>query len=243
MIVLVTDFGLESPYVGQMKAVLLKAFSTVNIVDLFHNIPAFNVRIAATLLAAYFIDFPENSIFLCVVDPQVGSSVDPVVVYAHKRWFVGRNNGLFNVLIASDKQAKLWRLPVDPDKILSNSFHGRDLFAPFAAQLALNGLPDSLELLPRPKICNDLLDYPWTIYIDHYGNVMTGIRAKTLPQNAKLMIQSHQLIRARTFSECAVGQQFWYENANGLAEIAVNQGNSARILGLTVGLPVQILTV
>jgi len=241
MIVLVTDFGLESPYVGQMKGVLKTLAPAEIVIDLFHNIPVFDVKIAATLLAAYFLDFPVDSIFLCIVDPQVGGDVAPVVVYAHKRWFIGRDNGLFNSLIAGDKQAKMWRIPLDPTKILSNSFHGRDLFAPFAAQLALFGVPPSLELMPRPPVCHDSLDYPWTIYIDHYGNVMTGIRAQALPQQAKLMIESHQLTRSRTFSDCAIGEAFWYENANGLVEVAVNQGHAANMLGLTIGLRVSVL--
>jgi S-adenosylmethionine hydrolase len=80
------------------------------------------------------------------------------------------------------------------------------------------------------------------VYVDHYGNAMTGLRAATLPRNGRLAAAGRVLERARTFSDLPPGEAFWYENSNGLAEIAVNQGRANRELGLSIGIPVDIVS-
>ena len=80
------------------------------------------------------------------------------------------------------------------------------------------------------------------VYVDHFGNAMTGLRAAMLPPNAKLATAGRVLERERTFSDRPPGEAFWYENSNGLAEIAVNQGRADRELGLTIGIPIEIVT-
>ena len=134
-----------------------------------------------------------------------------------------------------------WEIVWRPES-LSASFHGRDLFAPVAARLAVRG-PDpamlrETEIRRMPDWPNDL---PEIAYIDHFGNAMTGLRAAVLPPEARLAAGGHVLDRARTFSDVPPGAAFWYENANGLAEIAVNSGRAGEVLGLEVGSPVTIL--
>jgi len=79
------------------------------------------------------------------------------------------------------------------------------------------------------------------IYLDHYGNAITGLRATGLPSGQRIAIASHELHRSRTFGEVTPGQAFWYENANGLVEIAVNQGSAAQELNLTPGTSMTLL--
>ncbi len=235
MIVIATDFGHEGPYVGQMKAVLLREAPGVPVIDLFADLPAFDVQAAAYLLAAYIDEFPSGTVFLCVVDPGVGSTRRASVMQADGRWFVGPDNGLFNVIAERASQLSWWDINWRPKK-LSRSFHGRDLFAPIAAQIA-RGEPVSGEVVdPATRLLPGWPDnLAQIVYIDHYGNAMTGIRASSMEEAAVLEVKAFQLRRAGTFSDVAEGSAFWYANANGLVEIAVNQGRADRVLDLSIG--------
>lgn len=234
MIVLFTDFSLADPYVGQMHGVLARAAPGVPVIDLFHSVPNHDIRAAAYLLPAFVPEFPPESVFVCVVDPGVGSARRPVMLRVDGRWFVGPDNGLFHVLArrAATHECRhiLWR----PQR-LSASFHGRDLFAPVAARLALGETPESEPTklaTPDGEWPDDL---PEVIYIDHFGNVITGLRASKIKQDRDIKIDNHTFKSARTFGEVEVGEPFWYENSNGLVEIAVNQGHAAQQLGLKLG--------
>lgn len=240
MIVLFTDFGLEGPYVGQMKAVLYRKAPNVAVVDLFADVPAFDARAAGYLLAAYVDEFPPGTVFLCVVDPGVGSGRRAALVKANGRWFVGPDNGLFNTLACRARNVRWWDIVWRPAR-LSNSFHGRDLFAPVAAGLALGELPPVDEQSPSARVPADWApDLDRIIYLDRYGNAMTGLRASTIPAGAVLEVRGRRMSRASTFSDVPIGEGFWYANANGLAEIAVNQGRAVDVFGLACGDPVLV---
>lgn len=240
MIVLFTDFGLEGPYVGQMKAVLQAEAPGVPVIDLFADAPTHDPRAAAYLLPAYAAEFPSATVFLCVVDPGVGGDRTPAVVSADGRWFVGPENGLFAMIARRAGEVRWWPIAWRPTR-LSASFHGRDLFAPTAARLARGrtptDAPQSAADLDRPDWPDDL---PEVIYIDRFGNAMTGLRAAELPPEALLEVAGRSLERARTFSDVPEGAAFWYENANGLAEIAVNRGRAADLLNLDLGAGIGI---
>ena len=126
---------------------------------------------------------------------------------------------------------------------LSATFHGRDLFAPVAALLARAERPpgrlrdDGADR--RPDWPDDLAEI---VYVDHFGNAMTGLRAAVLPPGARLSVAERVLERATTFSDLPPGAAFWYENSNGLAEIAVNRGRADRDLGLSIGMSVAIVS-
>jgi len=252
LIVLFTDFGLTGPYVGQVKAALIQEAPGVPIVDLMHDAPTFHPKAAAYLLAAFIDEFPPDSLFLCVVDPGVGTeSRLPISLTVDRRRFVGPNNGLFSVVARRARQVQATEITWRPHR-LSASFHGRDLFAPVAAMLARGesviGRPLAVESVIMPSWPQELAQ---VIYIDHFGNAMTGLRAEGLHTSQRIVMPTnmdHQphtapatdtvLHYARTFGEVPAGRGFWYENANGLVEIAVNQGNAARQFGLQVGSPV-----
>lgn len=241
MIVLFTDFGLHGPYTGQMKAALHQMAPGTPVVDLFADAPVGNPKSSAYLLAAYAEWFPLGTVFLCLVDPGVGSARPAVMLEADGKWYVGPGNGLFELV---QRRAKTWRsfdITWQPEH-LSASFHGRDLLAPVAAMLARSEPPPG-ELHTdgadrQPDWPDDL---PEVVYIDHFGNAMTGLRAATLPANTRLAAAGRIVERARTFSDLPKGTGFWYENSNGLAEIAVNQGRADRVLGLAVGMKVDLV--
>ena len=243
MIVLFTDFGPTGPYTGQMTAALHKIAPHVPVIDLLSDAPAFQSAASAYLLAALIGDFPDGAVFLGIVDPGVGGDRTPIIVKAGTQWFVGPDNGLFDIVIRrfDINEVSAWRITHKPDH-LSASFHGRDLFAPAAATIALG------NTVPGEQIAIDELrqtgwpdDLAKIIYIDHFGNAMTGIRAKTLPPGTVLRFSNTTITQARVFSDVEIGALFWYENANGLAEIAVNQGR-AEDFDLFIGTPVTVLT-
>ncbi|MBM3546337.1 MAG: SAM-dependent chlorinase/fluorinase [Alphaproteobacteria bacterium] len=240
MIVLFTDFGLTGPYVGQMKAVLSREAPGLPIIDLFADAPVFDARRSAYLLAAYAREFPPPTVFLAIVDPGVGSERRAIVVEADGRRYVGPDNGLFELAWRRASRRRAFAITWQP-KRLSASFHGRDLFAPVAARLAAGSLVPMAaieDLASKPRSWPD--DLAEIVYVDHYGNAMTGLRASRVDAEAIIEAAGRRLARQRTFSDAAPGEAFWYENANGLVEISVNRGRADRDLGLSVGSPLAV---
>jgi S-adenosylmethionine hydrolase len=224
MIVLFTDFGLSGPYTGQLKMVLQQQAPGHAVIDLFADAPMFNPRASAYLLAAYAGAFPEDSVFLCVVDPGVGSERHGCVVRAGGYWFVGPDNGLFNVLLQRFPEARWWDIE-PPSQGLSDSFHGRDWFAPVAARLAGGELPGGVTRPLEQRLIPDWpADLAEIVYIDHYGNAITGLRQAVVAASEILEVKGRRFCHGRTFSSVAQGEGLWYVNANGLVEIAVNCG-------------------
>lgn len=241
VIVLFTDFGLEGPYTGQVKAVLFRAAPKVAVIDLFADLPAGKPKPASYLLGAYSLWFPPGTVFLAVVDPGVGGKRAALIVEAKGRWYVGPDNGLLEIVMRRAGDVRCWEI-AGRSAQLSASFHGRDLFAPAAGLLASGDPADRLgqpaEPSRHPDWPDDLAEI---VYIDRYGNAITGLRAATLPNETRLAVKGRFFERHRTFSDVAAGEAFWYENANGLAEIAVNAGRADTALGLTIGSSIAIL--
>ncbi len=241
MIILFTDFGIGSPYIAQMKAVLHQESAETPVIDLYSDAPVYNPRAAAYLLAAYVDEFPLGSVFLCIIDPGVGSERRPIIMRANGRWFVGPDNGLFNVVASRSQSVKFWEITWKPTH-LSASFHGRDLFAPVAALLAQNQTSPGKLLDTNSGIQKDWPeDLAECIYIDHFGNAITGLRSVKLPENSRIQVNNHTLSKKTTFSDVPAGTEFWYENANGLVEIAVNQGHAANMLDIKLGNNIVII--
>ena len=241
MIVLFTDFGLEGPYTGQVLAVLQQTAPAIPAISLFADAPAGESKPSAYLLAAYAAWFPAGTVFLCVVDPGVGGARRAVVAAADGKYFTGPDNGLFDLVLRRGEAAALWEIAWQPP-VLSASFHGRDLFAPVAARLARG---DKLADLARPAD-DRVAERGWPddlaeiVYLDHYGNALTGLRGAAVPPDARLKASGRRIAPAATFSAVRPGEAFWYVNSNGLAEIAVNGGSAATVLGLRVGSPVAV---
>jgi S-adenosylmethionine hydrolase len=242
MLVLFTDFGLEGPYTGQMTAVLQQTAPAVPVVSLFADLPAGQPKPAAYLLAAYAAWFAAETVFLCVIDPGVGSDRGALIVEADGRFYVGPDNGLFEIVRRRAARNRVWQVTWQPPA-LSASFHGRDLFAPVAARLARGETPDSLgrqtQAMPQPGWPDDLAEI---VYIDRYGNAMTGLRGDTVTPGARLRAGGRELARAETFSAVPQGAAFWYVNSNGLVEIAINQGRADRVLNLAIGTSIEIVS-
>jgi S-adenosylmethionine hydrolase len=238
MIVLCTDFGLDGPYTGQVKAVLARTAPAVPVIDLFADLPPFRPQPAAYLLAAYGEAFVAGDVLLVVVDPGVGGARAALVIEADGRWYVGPDNGVFEIVLRRARAARCWRVDWRP-AALSATFHGRDLFAPVAARLARGEAPPGEQAAPtrHPDWPDDLAEI---VYVDRYGNAMTGLRAALLPAGTELEAAGVRIPRARTFGDVAPGGLLWYANANGLAEIAAHEDSAAERLGLAPGSRVAV---
>ena len=238
MIFLFTDYGMEGPYIGQVEAVLHLHAPNAKVINLMADAPRNKPKASAFLLASLIHQIPIGSIIFCVVDPGVGADKDkPTAMKIDGRWFVGPDNGLFDIVAKHAKEILAWHITWNPVR-LSNSFHGRDLYAPVCAML------ENKEQIPGDRVgWTDKHQWPGdlyeVIYIDHFGNCMTGIRAETLNTQAVFKINEQEIHNAKTFSNVSIGQSFWYENSNGLVEIAVNLGSANKILNITIGHPID----
>lgn len=238
VIVLFTDFGTRDPYVGQVKARLAEHAPGECVVDLLHEAPDFNAHAGAHLLAAFAPGFPPGCVFLAVVDPGVGTPRDAVVVMAGGHWFVGPDNGLLSVVAARNTDTHVWRITWRPET-LSATFHGRDLFARIAADIARGAFPaDKLAPVPSLKVEFDAGDLARVIYIDHYGNAWSGVRGA--PPKTRVTAGGSLFKYGDTFGGVGKGEAFWFVNSVGLVELAVNRGSAAAVFGLKVGDPVQV---
>jgi S-adenosylmethionine hydrolase len=241
MIFLFTDFGRDGPYVGQVKAVLARGAPAVPVIELFSDLPAFDPKSAAYLLPAFTQQARPGDVVMAVVDPGVGSDRACVMLLADGVWFVGPDNGLLAQVVRRAKTCKAWVLPVPASA--SASFHGRDVFAPAAAQLALGQMPEGRALDPasldRPDWPDDIAA---VVYIDRYGNAMTGLRVSTTPAITSITAGGMQLSPKRTFADAAQGEAFIYANSSGLWEIALNVGSALERLNLHIGADVRVET-
>jgi len=241
MIVLFTDFGRNGPYQGLMENAIYRIAPSVKVIDLVADAPSCDMNASAHLLAALVSNFDQGTLFLSVVDPGVGGAREPCIVCADGYWFVGPNNGLFSVITSRAKEVCWWRITWRPES-LSETFHGRDLFAPVAAHLALDvanidGLAE-LSFDAKPLI----EESPYrVIYIDDYGNVMTSIVAEPVARTAQIKANGQLLPYAKTFSDCGREQGFWYCNSLGLVEIAINGSSAARELNCVIGDRVDLI--
>ena len=239
-IVLFTDFGFADPYVGQLHLVLNQHAPGVNVIDLFHHCPVFDARAAAYLLTAYTQQVAKGSIVIAVVDPGVGGERDPIIIDTDGVTYIGPDNGLFNRVLLLANETRVWRIDWRPEG-LSNTFHGRDLFAPVAAKLVKGEHIDKtpIDLMVNQEHWPPVLAQ--VLYIDHYGNCISGIPGGEITQDQQLKVNQSIIDYAAVFSAVDKGELFWTINSNGLVEIAANQANAARILAIEQGQSINIV--
>jgi S-adenosylmethionine hydrolase len=235
LVLLFTDFGTDGPYLGQVEAAVLAESLQSRVVNYVADAPCGDPRRSAYLLASLATVMPVGCVVVGVVDPGVGGQRDPLLIEADGRVFLGPDNGLLSRVAAGAAEASSWRIDWRPEH-LSPSFHGRDLFAPVAGFLSRG---QGVARTERPV--DGLVGWDWptelgeVIYIDHFGNAMTGLRAGNLDRRRQLSVNGARLGYAETFTAVPPGQAFWYENSSGLLEIAVNQGRASTDLGLAIG--------
>ena len=266
IIALLTDFGLKDSFVGVLKGVMLGIAPDAQLVDITHAIAPQNVASGAWTLAIAYRYFPVGTVFACVVDPGVGSTRHPIALHAGDCYFVGPDNGLFSAILREQPVHGAVTLanPAYQLPQVSTTFHGRDIFAPAAAHLAM-GLslselgphldPASLQTLPG----NDATRNASTVHgrvahIDTYGNIITNIPSTLVPDlfsspHATMTFPEQQVsVRQRRhfFSEQPIGNEganapFFYVASSGYVAVAINGGNAAHTLGIAYNTPITFV--
>ena len=236
-IALTTDFG-AGIYVGQIRARLDALLPGVPVIDLAHDLPPFRADLAAYLLPPMMRDMPRRTLYLCVVDPGVGGARAGLLVRIRDAWFIGPDNGLLAPLARGSAGASIWHIGWRP-VAMSASFHGRDWFVPAAARLCRGKDLRLTRIEPGAMVGADWsAELSSILYADGFGNLISGLNGAGRSTRQALIVASRRVPYARTFCEIAPGEPFWYENALGLVEIAVNQGRADHYLGLSPGDPI-----
>lgn len=247
-ITLLTDFGRQDTYVGQMHAVIASIAPRARVIDLTHEIEPQNVLQGAVQLANAVESCPDGTIHVAVVDPGVGSSRSAIGVRAGRWTFVAPDNGLLTLILRRYGLIETVEL-TNPDyhrSQMSATFHGRDLFCPVAAHLA-NGvewdrlgsaLRKSLVTvdLPEPQIHGDCIEAQ-VLWIDHFGNLVTNLHSSLLQGTVSgFAVGPHDHIPlVRCYSDVTVGALLAHVGSSGYVEIAVRNGSATAILRRTVG--------
>lgn len=258
-IVLTSDFSLSDNFVGVMKGVISNLAPDAKVIDLTHNIEPQNYKQAAFILSVSVKYFPMGTIFVCIVDPGVGSSRNSIAVETEDYTFISPDNGTLSYILQKYTPKGIYSIENDKyflDKV-SATFHGRDIFAPVAAHLA-NGLkvedvgervsPISLITVPDPQCFNDAQNI-WhgeVLHIDRFGNIITSLKADVLgidsynfaKQELNWMFEASSVkIRylSQTFADVNRGDYLAYVGSFGYIEIAKREGNAAKELNITLG--------
>jgi hypothetical protein len=262
---LTTDFGTADPYVAEMKGVLLSAGPPdLRLLDLSHELPAFDVHAAALFLRAAVPRFPPGSIHLVVVDPGVGSARAPIVARIGTQLLVGPDNRVFGYLFDGSEEVYVADPALIGARSLSATFHGRDLFAPLAARLAHGAAPHELGtraesyqhlVFPLVELSGDTL-VGRVIHIDRFGNLITNITRSVLlgflqprgdantpeREHAAVVSVGEQKVRGLSthYAQAKTGELLALIGSNQLLEVAVREGSAALKLGAQAGKQVRI---
>lgn len=250
-ICLLTDFGLKDGYVGVLKAVISKIAPETPIIDLSHEIEPYNILQAGFVLHQSYRYFPKGTVFVVVVDPEVGGERKPILIKTENYCFIGPDNGIFSLVLSEEKVGQIIHLQ-NPEYFLSPTsptFHGRDVFAPVAAHLS-SGVSCS-SFGQKIEDCQRLHDFfpaikknqilGKTLSIDRFGNIITNISKSFLEKyfpdlNFSVLIQGKKIQKNHShYAEAKKGEVFILFGSSGFLEMAMNQGSAAKFLGVKNG--------
>ena len=248
IITLTTDFGTDDGFVGSVKGVILSINPGVSIVDISHTVNPYDILGGAFVLYQAYSYFPENTIHIAVVDPGVGSKRQAIIIETDKHTFVGPDNGIFSLVLKNERPKRIISLTNEEyfSNDVSNTFHGRDIFAPVAARLALgeavSNVGDELEKIEiadwgEPQCMEDRLEGT-VLHIDRFGNLITNILTEDILSFSKeSSIQIHvgeKTIKglSKTYSDGKKGEPIALIGSSNLLEIACNMDSAQKNTGI-----------
>lgn len=257
VITVTTDFGHQGPFVATMKGRILTRLPAARIIDVTHEVPVYWPAEAGFWLARAFEYFPEGTVHVAVVDPGVGTDRDIIAVEADAHAFLAPDNGLLAPVVSRAKCAVVHRLDVEAVRqrlklaVPSATFHGRDIFAPVAAELAAGRIavadlgPQITDIVPSwvddPAVTADQVAGV-VITIDHFGNLITNIDATLIQGFAHPIVRTggHQFPLRRTYGDVRPGEYLALVNSFGVVELARAEQSAAEGLGIGRGAPVIV---
>ncbi|MGH9573376.1 MAG: SAM hydrolase/SAM-dependent halogenase family protein [Candidatus Acidiferrales bacterium] len=257
IITLTTDYGINDHLVGSMKGVILNINPEVMLIDITHGVMSHDILDGAITIGQAYRYYPPKTVHVVVVDPGVGTPRRPILVAADQHYLVGPDNGVFSAVYDQTEALHVWNLTSEHyfRQPISNTFHGRDIFAPVAAWLTKSwqssafGEPitDFVRFsLPKPKADGNTIKGV-VLKIDHFGNLMTNLT----PDNAAALFAENAIFTLRvgngavskivpTFAGGAAGEAVAVLGSSGYLEIAVNRGSAARTLAAARGAEVTV---
>lgn len=260
IVTLTTDFGLNDHFVGAMKGVILEIVPEAAIVDISHAVQAFDVLDGALAISQAYSYFPTGTVHVVVVDPGVGTTRRPIIASSDGYHFVAPDNGVLSMVYAKEERIHVrhvtsehyFRQPV------SNTFHGRDIFAPVAAYLAKqvdsHKFGEEIEdyvrfAAPRPKAAGDNRIRAVVLKVDRFGNLITNVTPQDVPAlfaekpgAFKILVGNKEVTEIRTsYAEGTAGQVFGILGSMGYLEIAANRAPATQITGANKGAEVSIV--
>lgn len=260
IITLTTDFGLNDHFVGTMKGVILKIVPDAEIVDICHSVQAFDILDGALALAQAYQYFPTRTVHLVVVDPGVGSARRPIIASSEEQNFVAPDNGVLSLMYAREERMSVRHITSEHYFLqpLSNTFHGRDIFAPVAAYLAKGvdhekfgeEITDFVRFhAPRPKPVDATTVRGVVLRVDRFGNLITNFTPQDVPAlfqqqppAFKLVIGKREITAMRSnYAEGAPGEVFGILGSMGYLEVVANRGSAAQLVGSGKGTEVQLI--
>jgi S-adenosylmethionine hydrolase len=260
LITFTTDFGLTEHYVGVMKGVIHNINPSAPILDITNAVQSFDILDGALAIAQAYSYFPKNTIHLVVVDPGVGSARRPILVTAGEHQFVAPDNGVLSLVYEREEQVSVRHI-TSPHYFLSpvsNTFHGRDIFAPVAAYLSKgvdsekfgDTITDYVRFAaPRPKASAPNTWKAVVLKTDKFGNMITNINPQDVPQlfdgspqSFKISVGKAEVTTLRSsYVEGQPGEIFAVVGSTGLLEIASNRGAASRLAGADKGSEVNLV--
>lgn len=256
---LLTDFGTRDHYVAAMKGVLLSSCPDARIVDISHEVPPQSILEGAYILACTYPYMPDGTIHIAVVDPGVGGARRGLVVSAGGKHFVAPDNGILGYVLTSERGWRAYSIE-SPDFMspqVSSTFHGRDVFAPAAAQIALGRSPSEAGPEIRdPVVPSNLFAQVdderirgMVVHVDRFGNLITNVSEHLLrgwlgdhgPEDAVVEVGTACVSSIRRYySEVPAGELIALVGSSGQLEVSVNGGSASELLGVSVGANVTV---
>jgi S-adenosylmethionine hydrolase len=236
IITFLSDFGEKDWFVSAVKGEILKINPDVQIIDITHNVEPFNIKQAGFIIKMVYNNFPKGTIHLAVVDPGVGGVRKPIIALSDGHYFIGPDNGIFSYVY---KNPVVYEITVR--KVVSNTFHGRDIFGPVAARISLGAELNQLGKriyrftkfsFPAIKKKGNRI-YGEVVYIDHFGNLITNIPV-TFPLR-NILVREEIIKITRSYIFAGDGEVIGVKGSSGFYEIACFKQGADRRLNIKVG--------
>ena len=260
LITLITDFDTTDHFVGTMKGVIMNINPDVDIVDICHKVASYDIFDAAFTLAQSYRFFPPDTIHLVVVDPGVGTARRPLLVRTLAYKFVAPDNGVLSLIYEREENVEVRHITADHYFLnpVSNTFQGRDVFAPVVGWLSkgvdVDKFGDPITeytkfASPKPKHVGDSLIKGVALRIDKFGNIITNLTPEDVPQlfaenppPFKIMINEQEVTRLNlAYSMGKPAEVFAIVGSSGYIEICTNRGSAAKVLNVNRGVEVGVV--
>lgn len=258
-VTLTTDFGLNDHFVGTLKGVILNIVPEANIVDICHSVQAFDILDGALALAQSYAYFPPRTVHLVIVDPGVGSARRPIIATSELHNFVAPDNGVLSLMYAREQRLSVRHITADHYFLqpVSNTFHGRDIFAPVAAYLAKGvdqekfgeEVTDYVRFnAPRPKPADATTLRGVVLRVDRFGNLITNFTPQDAPRLFEAKVPPFKIVVGKreatlmktNYAAGNPGEIFAIIGSMGYVEIAANRGSAAQLTGAGKGTEVLL---